>query len=163
MLNSTILLASEPHGIFLEGIVSGTPYPGTVMEIQNATAPINGEFTWQVYGTNAGMSDADPRLRAVLLEDKLQGFSYVSPYVAGQKCFLYCPIPGEMMNMMVAGQVGTGSANAFTIGERFIPHASTGLLIKESTSATIAPFMCLEHIDLTPDQQGLVWCMYTGW
>lgn len=159
MQGSKIIVASEPRGTFLEGVVSGTPYPGTVMQLQAGTAPVGGRFTWEAYNPSA---DGDPRLWAVLIEDDLEGFAFSTAYVSGNRCKLYCPIPGEHMNMLVAGQVGTGSANAFTIAERFIAQHGTGLLIKESTSATQAPFISLEHIDLPADQQGWVWCMYTG-
>lgn len=176
MQGSRILMTSEPKGIFLEGIVSGTPYPGTVMEIKPGVNPVGGGatslgngFTWQAYGT-AGAATGDPRIWAVLTEDLLEGFSALattagvpsSQYVSGSRCFLYVPICGEFLNMCVAAEVGTGSANRYTIGERLTPYATTGQLVVESTSGTRAPFMSMEHLDVTADQVGWLWCMYTG-
>lgn len=157
MNGSRIIVASEPRGIFLEGTISGTPYPGTVMQVGTAS-PVSGEFTYVVY---APTSDGDPRLWVVLLEDELQGTPFSTAYVTGTRGFLYVPIPGEHMNMLVAGEQATGSANVYTIGERLIAQHNTGLLIAATSSTQAAPFTVLENITLTADVQGWVWCMRT--
>ena len=65
MLGSRVLITGEPKGRFIEGKVSGTPLPGTVMQIAAATEPVQGDYTWEVYNAAA---DGDQRLIAVLLE-----------------------------------------------------------------------------------------------
>lgn len=153
-----IVLSVPPKGVFKEGTISGALKPGTQMQIQNGTSPIGGEFTWEAYETSAG-ADGEPRLCAVLLPDPYQGKSALDAYVTGTRCFLYCPLPGEELNMLLAGEPGTGSANAFTIGERLIPQHATGKLIAATASSQHATFQCLEHIDEIPNTDTLAWCM----
>lgn len=155
---SDIILTSPPRGVFLEGIVSGTPSPGTVMQIKAGAAPVGGRHTWEVYNPT---SDGDPRLVAVLLPDQLQGGIATAAYVSGTRCFMYVPLAGEEINMLAAGEPGTGSANAFTIGERLEIQHATGLLIQQSSSAGSAPFQSMEHIDEVPNTATLVWCIRT--
>jgi hypothetical protein len=161
---SKVLLAAQPKGVFLEGIISGTPYPGTLITVSPGVAIIEGRHTW-IAGWSG--SNADPRLTCIILEDDFQGFVGWNPvtgvigpaYVTGTRFRAYCPLPGEEMNICVAGQPGTGSTNAFTIGERLIFQASNGQAIVEATSSVKANFMCMEHIDEVADQPTLVWCM----
>lgn len=152
------MITPEPRGIFLEGTVSGTPYPGTVMQVVAATAPISGNFTWGVYSPGA---DGDPRIWSVLLEDKLQGTPFSTAYVSGTQCNMYVPIPGEFMNMLVAGESTSGGANTHTIGDRFIVQHNTGVLIVTATSNVSSPFMCMETATLAVSTQGWLWCMRT--
>jgi|SRR6185312_4499759 len=161
MKGSEILLtAAQPRGVFLEGLLAAnqTPYPGSAMMIVAGAALVNGEPTWTPYAPSA---DGDPRLAAILLPDSLQGQLYSTAYAspgasAGGRVFLYCPLAGEYMNIAVAPQVGTGSANAYTIGERMIPSHSTapGQFIQTSTSSVQAWFMSMEHYDATADAVG---------
>lgn len=153
-----IVLSVPPKGVFKEGTISGALKPGTQLTIQPGTAPKNGEFTWEAYETSSG-ADGDPRLVAVLMPDPFQGKSALDAYVSGTRCFIYCPLPGEELNMLLAGQAGTGSANAFTIGERLMPQHATGKLIAQSSSSGPATFQCLEHIDEIPNTDTLAWCM----
>jgi hypothetical protein len=164
MKGQTIIVSAFPKGVFLEGIISGAALlPGAKMELKNGVLPVGGRHTWQGYGINGSMANNDPRLTAILTQDTLQGFSPETAYVAGQRCFMYCPLPGEEMNVLVAGQAGTGSANAFTIGERLEPQvnagATAGQYIQQSTSANKADFISMEHIDEVPDTATLVWAI----
>lgn len=156
MRGSRIMVESDPRGVFLEGIVQGTPLPGTVMGIVPGVKMVGGRFTWEPLSIT---TPGDPRLIAVLLEDQLQGQVYSTAYVNGVRCFLYVPLPGEDINVLAAPEPGTGSANAYTIGERLtLSSSSSGMLIAEATSSVWAPFMSMEHIDFTADTAGLVWC-----
>jgi len=148
-----IIVSSEPRGVFKECIVSGTPKPGTVMQLQAGTVPIAGRFTYEVYNPAA---DGDPRLIAVLLADSLQGKGPTDAYVSGTRGFLYVPLPGEELNMLVADIAGTGDIH--TIGDRLMAQHGTGKLVVQSTSANNATFQCLETVAaLTAD--ALLWCM----
>lgn len=150
-----IILSAQPRGVFLEGIIQGTPQPGTAMTVAVGVPFTNGRPNWVAY---AGSANGDPRLCAILLNDWLQGMPFNGIYTSGQRGLLYAPLAGEEMNILVAPQVGTGSANAYTIGERFIPTAATGQFTATSvTSSTAAWFMCMEHVDIPPDVAGLVW------
>jgi hypothetical protein len=156
-LGSDIIVSSNPKGVFLEGVVSGTPKPGTMMQIQAGTAAVAGRQTWEVY--NPSGATGDPRLVAILLEDNLQGKGSGDAYVSGTRCFLYVPLYGEEMNILVKGQPGTGSANAFTVGERLEAEKGSGKFIQQVTSASLSQFTCLEHIDEVPNTDTLVWCL----
>jgi len=154
---SKIIITSEPKGVFMEGIVSGTPSPGTVMQIKAATEPVLGKFTWEVANTDA---DGNQRLVAVLLEDALQGKLATDAYTTGTRCFLYCPIPGEELNMLLANIAGTADDHA--IGELLIVDDGTGLLIATTGSPESEPFVCLETVT-DPTADTLARCMFTGY
>lgn len=167
MHGARIIVSADPDPRrFLECVIVGTPVPGTVVTLVPGVAYQQGRFSFQAATMTA---DGDPRMIAVLVEDNYQGFiggnvvTGVAPaaVVAGTRQFLYVPIPGEELNMLVAGQPGTGSTNAFTIGERLIVQHNTGKLIVEATSSVSSPFMCLEHIDEVADVDTLVWCQRT--
>lgn len=154
MLGSEIVLASNPRGIFIEGTIDDTSTPGTAMEITPGAAFAGNQPHWRHYQPTA---DGDPRLCAILLPDSDQGQLFSTAYVSGARCFLYCPLPGEQINVLVALQPGTGSANAYTIGERLIPQHTTGQFIVESTSSFQAWFKSMEHVDIAADVIGWVW------
>lgn len=170
MLGSSIVLtAPQPRGVFLEGTISDTSatlYPGAAAEIVAVALPgntnfVGGEPLWERYGKAAGMADADPRLCAILYENQ-QGGIFSTPYNNGDRCFLYCPLAGEYMNILVAPQAGTSSANAYSVGERLIPKSTIvsstgGAFVIESTSSVQAWFMSMEHYDAPADAVGWLW------
>lgn len=156
-----IIVSAEPMGRFIEGIVSGTPKPGTCMQIKAATAADgNGRFTWEVYNTSA---DGEQRLVAVLLPDVLRGKTATDAYASGDRCFLYCPVAGEELNMLVT-DVDTGTADTFAIGDLLMIDDGTGKLVDTTGTPEMESFICLEtNPDTTSTQTDmLVWCMYTG-
>lgn len=152
-----IILVTPERGVRLEGTISGTPSPGTVMQIQAGTAAVNGRFTWEVYNAAA---DGDQRLIAVLLPNKLEGKLTTDAYVTGTRGFLYCPAMGETLNMLVADVSGTGDDH--TIGEIFMVDDGTGLLITTTGSPESEPFVCLEA-STDPTANALLECIFTGY
>lgn len=151
---SEIISSSPPKGQFLEGIVSGTPKPGVIMELKAGVAPVNGRYTYQAFSGSSGAKT--PVI--VLIEDKLQGKLATDAYVDGTRCFMYCPINGEELNMLFANIAGTG--DAFAIGDVMMTQTATGKLIADSSGAS-KPFKCMETVAaLTVDT--LVHCMFTG-
>ncbi len=153
---NNILVTGEPKGNFLEGIISGTPSPGTAMEIVPATEPIGGRFTWRVYQPG---TDGEQRIVAILLEDYLQGKLATSAYASGDRCQLYCPIPGDVMNILLADVAGTADTHA--IGDLVIPDTGTGLWIATTGSPEMEPFVLLETL-AAPTAATLCMAMYTG-
>ena len=153
-----IIVTSEPHGRFIEGTVSGTPKPGTCMQIKAATAAdANGRHTWEVYNRAA---DGNQYLVAVLLPDHYRGKLVSDAYVTGDHCFLYCPLPGDELNMLVANIVGT--SDDFAVGDLLIIDDGTGKLIATTGTPEAEPFEVLEtKAALTADT--LVWCHFTGY
>ena len=151
---SMIIVSSEPRGRFTEGIISGTPKPGTCMEIVPATEPVGGRFTYRVFSGASGA--AQPVI--VLLPDLLQGKLATDAYVTGTRGFLYAPANGEELNMLVADIAGTADNHA--IGDVLMIQTATGKLIIDSSGAR-KPFICLETAT-APTADALLLCQYTG-
>jgi hypothetical protein len=148
-----IIVSADTKGTFLEGIVSGTPVPGTVMEIKNV-APVQGRHTWQPWSKASGAIG----LIAVLLADTEQGQLSTTAYVDGKRCFLYCPIGGEELNMSLNDVAGT--ADDVAIGALFGVEQTTGQMIANSSYAYPC-FTAMEAItDPVADQP--LWMTYNG-
>jgi hypothetical protein len=155
-----IIVSANPRGVFLEGLISGTPKPGTVMQISAATEPVGGRYQWEAYNPDA---DGNQRIIAVLLPDELQGKTAADAYVTGTRGFLYCPVPGEELNMLVKDVAGTGEN--FAIGDLFIVDDGTGKLVDTTGTPEAEPFICLETIAAATAiaADHLVHCMFTGY
>jgi hypothetical protein len=155
-----IIVSAEPMGRFIEGIVHTALKPGTCVQIQAGTAPIGGRFEWEAYNPDA---DGNQRLVAVLLHDSLQGKLATDAYVAGDRCFLYCPIAGEELNMLVT-DLDTGTTEAWAIGDLMMIDDGTGKLVATTGSPEMESFILLEAFDDPTSTQTdyLIWCMYTG-
>lgn len=155
-IHNTIVLSAAPAGRFLEGIVSGTPKPGTMMQIKAGTEPVGGRHTWEVFN---GAADGERTLVAILTEARLYGRGPDEAYVNGDRCFLYCPIPGDELQVLLQNQSGT--ADAFAIGDKLIVDDGTGLFIATTGSPESEPFIVMETLaGLTADT--LCHVMYTG-
>ena len=155
-LGKEIIVSADPKGVFLEGIIEGTPKPGTCMQIKAGTAMVGGRFTYEVYNPGA---DGEQRPVIVLLPDQLQGRLATDAYVTGTRGFMYCPAMGEELNMLVANISGT--ADDHTIGEVLMIDNSTGLLVTTTGSPEMESFICLEAAT-DPTADALLLCMYTG-
>lgn len=148
-----IVVTSNPKGMFLEGIMSGTPKPGTVMEIKNS-AMVGGRPTWQVWSKASGAYG----LIAVLCPDRLQGTLATDAYVTATRCFLYVPIGGEELNMLYHDVAGT--ADDIAIGALFGVETATGKII--ANSAYAKPCFTALEVVTDPSADQLVWCMFNG-
>ncbi len=162
-----IIVTSNPKGLFDEGIVSGTPKPGTLME-QTTAAVSGGRFTYQVVSRASGAIGSI----CVLLEDDLQGKLGVGTtaaytggpptsgdaYVTATRCFLYYPVAGEELNLIVASVAGT--ADDVAIGDLFGVQTATGKLLANSSFGS-APFQALETVT-DPTADYMLWVRYLG-
>lgn len=157
---NVIVVSAAPAGRFLEGHISGTPKPGTLMQIKAATEPKNGRFTWEVFNQ---ASDGIRGLIAILLEDDLQGKGIDDAYVDGSRCKLYCPIPGDELLVRVAAP-GTGTGDSFAIGAKLMADDGTGLFVA-STGAAVGsePFVVTETAADVVSTGTLVQVMFTGY
>jgi len=149
-----IVVSGNPKGVFLEGTVDGTPKPGVVMQINAAVEPVGGRHDWTEYDT---ASSGDQRLVAVLLPDSLQGKAADAAYVDGDRCFLYCPVAGEELNML-ADDDGTP---AFAIGDVLILKDTVGKVIATTGTPESEPFIVLETKSAI-SADTLIHCIYTG-
>ena len=159
MKGSKINITENPRGRQLEGIVSGTPKPGTLMQILAGTAMDgNGRHTWEAYNRDAdGDNPAGPL--AVLLE-RGEGYTYATAYVDGDPCFLYCPLPGDELNVLWATS-GTGAADALTVGQIGMPEDGTGYII-DTTGVECEPVIAMEALDDTVADGTLTWVMFSN-
>lgn len=151
-----ILITAMPQGRFLEGTIYGTPKPGTVMSLKAAFYE-GGWHQWEPWSYSSGHR----RLIAVLLEDRLQGKTIDDAYVTGTRGFLYCPIAGEELNMLIADIAGTGANNTHAAFEQLMVQTATGKLILESSPES-EPFTLLEATTTTTADL-LAPCVYTGY
>lgn len=158
MSRSEIIVTADPRGVFKEGTITGTPLPGTVMEITPATAlDSNGRPTYRAYQPG---TDGNRRPIFILLEDFGQGLTKDDAYVTGSHGFLYVPVAGEEF-MMLFGNAG-GTADDIAVGDMLIVDDSTGKVIETTGSPESEPFIALDAIvDPVADQH--LHCMYTGY
>ena len=140
MKGSKILLKGDLERM-IEGVISGTPKPGTIMQLQASTAEVGGRLTYEVYNPSAV---TDPRQVLVLLEDSLQGKLYSDAYVSGTRGFLYPVRAGDELNMLTKDVSGTGDTH--TIGDRLAGDPGTGKLVVVGTSANRAQFQAIETV-----------------
>lgn len=157
---SRIIVSANPRGVFMEGyIASGeTPKPGQILQIQSATALKGGRHTFELYNADAdGGRPKGPFY--VLLEDSYQGRTVDDAYAAGERCFLYTPLPGEELNLLIANIAGTGDDH--TKGEMLIVDDTTGKMIATTGSPETEVAQLLETIT-DPTADTLAWCIWTG-
>lgn len=158
--NEIIVTGTEPRGYFKEGyIASGeTPKPGTILQIDPTVALSGGRHTWKIYDRGA---DGDHPLgpHAVLLPDHLQGKTASDAYAAGDRCFLYCPIAGDELNLLVKNIAGTADDHA--AGEILMVDDGTGMMIATTGSPECEVAVLLEAIT-DPTVDTLAWCMWSG-
>ena len=157
MLGNKVNITGTPIGHGFEGIVSGTPKPGTVMQLAAATEPVQGDYTWEVFNADA---DGDRRLIAILLE-RGEGYTWETAYETGHKAFLYIPLPGDEFNMLVRA-AGTATSDAQAIGDLYIVDDATGLLVATTGDPESEPFVCMETLTDVVTAGTMVHVMYTG-
>ena len=151
-----IIVSAQPKGQFLEGWISGALKPGQCVQVKAGTEPVGGDFT---YEKAAPSSDGDYLPIIVLLPDRLQGKLETDAYVDGDRCFLYVPAPGELLNMLLLDISGTG--DDFTIGQKLMVDNATGKLIAFTGTPESVPFICMETVT-DPTADHLTLCMRTG-
>lgn len=156
-----IIVSANPRGMFDEGyIASGeTPKPGTILQIKADTDLIGGRHTFQIYNADAdGGRPKGPIF--ILLPDDNAGKLATTAYAAGDRCFVYTPLPGEEFNLLIADVAGTGDDH--TKGEMLIIDDTTGKMIATTGTPETEVAMLLETLtDPTADQ--LAWCRWTGY
>ena len=151
-----VIISNDPKGVFLSGIVVGTPKPGTVMEIATPFYQ-GGLHSYQVY--QPGTDGLRNRAVIVLLEDDLQGLTLDDAATTLTLRQFYVPAAGEELNMLFANVSGTADDHA--VGEVLIVDTGTGKLIATTGSPQSEPFINLAAVtDPTADFHNPV--MYIG-
>jgi hypothetical protein len=150
-----------PQGKFMEGYIATgeTPKPGTVMQVDPTVALKGGRHTYKAYAP--GVDGENPLGSIwVLREDQFNGDrDETTAYAAGDRCFLYSPLPGEELNMLVENLAGTNDDHA--AGEKLMVNHGTGKLIITTGSPENEHFVLLETIT-DPTADTLAWVQYAG-
>lgn len=153
---NTILVDGHPRGKIFEGIISGTPKPGTCMSMTSAEPDGSGRNTYEPWN---GGADGEQDEVIVLLEDIFQGKTKDDAYADGSRGRFYIPLPGDELLVLVANIAGTG--DAFAIKDKLMIDDGTGKLIATTGTPEMEPFKVLETVSaLTEDT--LVLCRATG-
>lgn len=173
MRGNAILITEDPRGRRKEGVIDGTPKPGTLMQVMAVAVDANGHHTWGVYDRDAdGDNPAGPL--AVLLE-KGEGIAPFTisgssggtrtrtndggaAYAAGDVCSLYCPLPGDELNVLWATS-GTGTGDSLTVGQIGMPEDGTGYII-DTTGVECEPVIAMEALSDTVAAGTLTWVMF---
>lgn len=140
-LRNEIVITAQPMGKRFEGTLTtgATPLPGTCVKLVTAG-------TWTI-GCAAADGGAGPV--TILVEDRLQGGTTTQAYLDSARCFLYTPMPGDVLQMLVKNLSGTGDTVA--LGALYGIEAASGKLIANSSFA-MPCFQCVEaHAALTVD------------
>lgn len=155
--NNTIILSSNPKGVFDSGVIDDTSKPGTCMEMVTATTFQNGRPHWRASSDTVGTK----RGICVLVEDWLQGKLVSDAFVSGTFIpNLYWPALGEELNLLVANVSGTGSAERVLQGDR-LGVSAAGKLILDSSYAT-RPFQAMEEQRGFITADFLLWVKFLG-
>ena len=158
---NNIIVNPAPRGIFMEGVMaaSQTPKPGTIMQMDATVALVSGRHTFTPYSRDAD-GDMPKGPLWVLLPDRLQGKTVTDAYAAGDRCFLYCPLAGDELNLLLDDISGTTDDHA--AGEILMVDTETARLIATTGSPESEPFLLLEAIT-DPVADTLAWVIYTGY
>jgi hypothetical protein len=170
MRGNKIVISDEPKGRFIEGIVDGTPKPGTWMQVSAVAVDGNGRHTWGVYDRNAdGDNPAGP---LAILCERGEGYAPFTvtagvrtndggtAYVSGDQCFLYIPLPGDELNVLWA-TTGTGTGDALALAQIGMPEDGTGLTI-DTTGVECEPVVTMEAITDTVAAGTLAWVIFSN-
>lgn len=154
---NSIIVTANPRGVHHEGYINAALKPGHLCQIDvSEGVGDDGRFDWEAYN----QTDGNQRLIAVLCEDHIQGKTMTQAYVSGDRAFLYTPVAGEELNVLVDDITGTGDDHSF--GDLLIIDNGTGRLIATTGTPESEPFILLEDIT-DPTADTLAWVMYTGY
>ncbi len=159
MRGARVLITQEPRGKKFEGIVAGTPYPGTILEVNATAVDSMGRHTWGLY--NPGGDGQRPIGPYAVLLERGEGYNWETIYVSGDQCFLYIPLPGDEMNLLWS-EAGTGTGDAVAVADKAIVDDGTGLLIDTTGSVESEPFIAMEAVTDVVATGTMVWVMATG-
>ena len=159
--NRIVIDGDAGRGKYTEGIIATgeTPKPGTILQLDASVATAGGRHTWKIYDRDAdGDRPAGPY--AVLREDIFQGKGVSDAYAAGDRCFLYVPLPGDELNLLYLNLAGTGDDHA--LGEIGMVDDGTGKIIVTTGTPESEVCVLLEAVT-DPTADTLLWVMWSGY
>jgi hypothetical protein len=150
---NSIVVSASPINPFEWGYINDTSVPGTVMQIDNSVGPYTGRFAWKA---SAPGTDGQGVLRAILMEDRQQGFPMTQAFVQGTWGEMYFPSSGEEVNLILGEVAGTG--NSYNIGDALMIDAESGIMVPYvAGSGTDVFAICLEKLTQVAGAH-LTWC-----
>lgn len=161
-LGNNIVLTPEPRGRRLEAVADVALLPGTCVQWKAGSSADAGNRK-EVEPYDAAASGV-PQQVMVVDADFQQGFTADDEIEAGKRVFLYVPLPGDELNMLVQDQAGTGATSDFSVGDPLKIEDGTGLLIDGAlgTLGYSNPFTVQENYsDMSGDTRLHV--MFTGY
>lgn len=167
MRGKKIIVAADPQGMFMEGIVATgqTFYPGCIVQVDPTVALSSGRHTYKLYDRSA---DGEQPLGAfwVVTEENMalggKGITDATTfdsYAAGERCSLYSPMAGEDLNLLISNLSGT--ADDHVAGEILMVDDGTGELIATTGSPETEVAVLMENIT-DPTADTLAWCQWSG-
>jgi hypothetical protein len=160
--NEIVVSAPEsPRGLFVEGWVGAgvTLKPGMVAEIDPTVAVKGGRHTYKLYTAGADGNKPKGPLY-VVRENNLIGKGVNDSYLAGDRVFLYVPIQGEELNMLVKF-LGGAPDPTIAAGSMMMVNNANGKLIVTAGTPQSTPFRLLEAAT-APTADVLTWCVFGG-
>lgn len=172
MKGTEIVVSAEPRGRTYEGIVSGTPKPGTHAQIKTAVEPVQSRHTWEIWnpvaGGNPSLGGDGARGGPITLFDinHNEGKLFSDAYVTATRCYLFMPHIGDECNVRKADIAGTSSVTEdLAIGDRLLVVQGTGLVSKVAVGLIASPpsypWQVMETLVDQP-VEWLFWCIRTG-
>ncbi len=156
MLGNNIILTPQPRGRRIEGVAFQTAmFPGTVVSIVTGVAADSGNrYTWQPWNHSTGYQG----LIGILDVDWLQGFTVQNPGIQiGRRIFIYFPLPGDELNMLLAEVAGSTGDPAITLGEELTVQTGTGMLIPAAAGTAGGTRHEFESWEVLPTTLGREW------
>lgn len=166
MRGAEIVCCTKDNNRVINGIITDTSKPGTMMELKPSTEPVGGLHSYRAY--QPGTGDGSPKELLILDLDSLQGGTASTAYVAGTVCKLYALLPGDRVNVRKADISGTGSpTEADVIGDRLLIVDGTGKVANTAVGVehakSVRPFVLLETLSQGDQQaESLVYCRVSG-
>jgi len=162
MKGTRIVIAGpqDRRGVYENVYISGTPMPGTIMQLKAATEPVANVFTFEAYDRSAD-GNRPQGGHAVLVEKDDEGKTYADAYADGDMGKVYYPAEGEEINVLVSA-AGTGESDAQAIGDLYIVDDGTGYLVATTGTVENEPFVCRETVTDVAATGTLVRCQRTG-
>lgn len=155
-----IIVTSNPRGVFNEGYVKTgeTHYPGQVLQVDATVSLVGGRHTYKIYAPG---TDGENPVGSywIVLPNHLIGKGPSDSYAAGEREFLYSPMRGEELNLLVKNLSGT--ADDHSAGEKMMVDDSTGKLIATTGSPENEVAVLLEAIT-DPTADTLAWVQWAG-
>lgn len=153
-LGSEIILTPEPRGRRLEVFNNsgGDLLPGTCVMFEAAGVEDAGHRLPAVAYNTA--QTGVPKPVWVVDNDWYQGKTADDVIPDGKRMFIYAPLNGDELNMLVNDQSGTGATSDFSVGDPLRIEDGTGLLVDGSlgTAGFSNPFEVMEnYADMSAD------------